>query len=133
MHRIRSCGRRARAGLAVLLAMWAALLGSGQASREVEALQFPIPSLDELSLSADVVFVGTLTGWTADGEMTRRYTFRVDIPLKGGLDRKSEMAVPIPQDGEGAFSPRDRPISCCSGRWRTAATRSPAAIRATSG
>ena len=104
MHRIRICGRSVRTGFAVLLALWAALSGAGFASRKVEALQFPAPSLDELSVRADIVFVGTVTGRSADGETGHRYTFRVDIPLKGGLDRKAEMTAFAPREyGEGAL------------------------------
>jgi hypothetical protein len=87
------------AGMAVMLAMWAALLIAGYASREVEALNFPDQSLDELSLSADIVFVGTVTGRTADSDAEHRYTFRVDIPLKGGLEKKSEMTARVLQHG----------------------------------
>jgi len=102
LHRIRSCDRRVRVWLAVLFAMGAALIGAVWASPNVEALQFPMPSLDELSVRADIVFVGTVTGRTAEGEADRRYTFRVDIPIKGGLDRKSEMTALVPrEDGQG--------------------------------
>ena len=101
MHRFRTCGRLIRSKTAVLLVMGAALLLAVIASRDVEALQFPVRSLDELSARADVVFVGTVTGRTEVGEAERLYTFRVDVPLKGGLDRKSEMTARVPQDGDG--------------------------------
>jgi hypothetical protein len=67
----------------------------------VEALNSPVLSLDERSIRADVVFVGTVTGRAADGDEVRRYTFRIDIPLKGGLEKKSELTVRVLQDGEG--------------------------------
>lgn len=100
MHRIRTLSRRIRAGTAVLLAMWAALFFTGHASREVEALNFPEQSLDELSVRADVVFVGTVTGKIKDSEAEHRYTFRVDIPIKGGLKKKSEMTARVLQFGD---------------------------------
>lgn len=101
MHRIRICGRLIRVALAILPAMWAALFAAGDASRGVETLKFPDLSLDELSSRADLVFVGTVTGRTADGDEDRRYTFRIDIPLKGGLEKKSELTARVLQDGDG--------------------------------
>jgi len=86
VHRIRTQGRRIRAGMVVLLAVWAALFSVDHPSREVEALNFPVLSLDELSVRADIVFVGTVTGRIKDSDAEHRYTFRVDIPLKGGLE-----------------------------------------------
>ena len=99
MHRFRTPGRRAKAVVMVLLAMWAALFIVDHASRDMEALNFPVISLDELSVRADIVFVGTVTGRTEAGDAEHGYTFRVDIPLKGGLEKKSELAASIPQSG----------------------------------
>ena len=100
MHRIRTQGRRIRAGMVVLLAVWAALFSVDHPSREVEALNFPVLSLDELSVRADIVFVGTVTGRIKDSDAEHRYTFRVDIPLKGGLEKKSEMTARVLQYGD---------------------------------
>jgi len=100
MHRVRTPGRRAKAVMMVLLAVWTAMLFAAHASREVEALNIPIESLDELSVHADIVFVGTVTDRMKDSDTEHRYTFRIDIPLKGGLEKKSELTARVLQFGD---------------------------------
>jgi len=102
VRRVWTPGRLGRTAMVCLLTLWAALLSAVSLSREVEALNFPVASLDELSVRADVVFVGTVTGRMADSEAEHRYRFRVEIPLKGGLEKKTELTARVPQyGGEG--------------------------------
>jgi len=103
VHRSRTPGRRVWAILVIALSLWAVLYNGNYASRDVEALKLPVQTLDELSISSDIVFVGTVTGRAADGGGESRYAFRVDIPLKGGLMRKTELTAIVPQNAGGGL------------------------------
>jgi len=96
VRRMRTPGRLA---VVFWLLIGVVLFSAGRLSGELEALNFPVQSLDELSVRADIVFVGTVTGRTEDSDAEHRYTFRVEIPLKGGLEKKAEMTARVPQSG----------------------------------
>lgn len=91
-RRITAGGRRVLAALMSVM-----VLITGFMSREAEALNFPVESLNETAARSEVVFVGTVTGRTEEDDALR-YTIRVDMPLKGGLEKKSEITARIVHD-----------------------------------
>lgn len=97
-----------RAALLGLLTMLAAIAVLWCRLPAVHALSFAVYPLDELAGEADEAFIGKVLRLRGSGGEYHRYVLRVDIPLRGELEKSDEIPVNVLQwSDEGVLDKGD--------------------------